>query len=128
VLLLPLAQCEGHLGPAVLEVELERHQGQAALLDGADQLLDLAPVKEELAGADGVMIVAVALLVRSDVHAFEKYLTVLYPGVGFADRGLSVPEGLHLGPREHDAGLPGLEYMVVMGCLGVAGNRLSPVG
>src|SRR3954453_17359965 len=44
--LLALGEGEGRLDLAVLEVEVERHEGQAALLGLADELVDLGPVHE----------------------------------------------------------------------------------
>src|SRR3712207_5858391 len=61
--LLALGEGEGRLDLAVLEVQVERHQGQAALLGLADQLVDLGAVHEHLALA--------ARGVRSEEHTSE---------------------------------------------------------
>ena len=71
VRLLALGQREQQLGAAAEEVEFERNESESVALDGADQLLDLAPMQQELAGPDRIVIVAVALLVRRDVEAFR---------------------------------------------------------
>jgi hypothetical protein len=44
--LLPYRQGHLNLGPAFLEINLQRHQGETALLCFADQLTDLVPVQQ----------------------------------------------------------------------------------
>ena len=77
VLLLSLAQRQGDLRPTILEVELQRNQGQAALLDRTDHLLDFSAVQQELPATDRIVVVAIALFVWRDVHSFEKDFPVL---------------------------------------------------
>src|SRR5215469_10304165 len=56
------------LGAALfVEIELERHEGHALALDRAGELVDLAAVQQELAGALGRMVEAAALQVFGDV-------------------------------------------------------------
>src|SRR5579862_5710499 len=54
VLLLALGEPDLQFGPAVLPVELERHERIAAPLHRADQALELAAIEQELPGADRV--------------------------------------------------------------------------
>src|SRR5262245_17001324 len=97
MLLLPFRQRERHLGAAVPEIELERHQRKAPLLDRTDQFFDLAAVEEELAGTYRIVIVAVPLLVRRDVHGLEEDLAVVHPAEGLLDRCFPGAERLDLG-------------------------------
>ena len=122
VLFLALAQCQRHLRPPLLEVELERHQGQPLALDGSNHAINLATVEEQFAGSHRIMVVPVSLLVRRDVHTFEEDLAARYPCVGLLDGCLSIPKRLHFRPGEPDAGLPRLENMVVVSCFGISGD------
>jgi hypothetical protein len=85
MLLLSFAEREGDFGSPILEVQLERHQGESPLLHGADQLLDFPAVQQKLAGADRIVVVAITLLVRGDVHPFQEYLAVLDAGIRLPD-------------------------------------------
>ena len=56
VLLFALCQADLELRPAFLPVQLERHQGVAAALHLAHQMIELAPVEQQLARARGIGI------------------------------------------------------------------------
>jgi len=85
----------------------------------------LTPVQQELAGAERVVGGIPAGLIRRHMHAVQPQLAPPELGVGLLQAHLARPHGLHLGPREHQATLPGLEDMIVMTGLGVAGEKLS---
>src|SRR5262249_28899320 len=54
------------------------------------------------------------LVVGRDVRADQPELAVADVGVRTLQAGAPLPEGLHLGAREHDAGLEPLEQLVLV--------------
>ena len=66
--LLALAQSHVHLHPAALKIDGQRDQGVAVLLDLAVEPHDLPLVHQEPAGAAGVYVEPVAVVVGGDVH------------------------------------------------------------
>ena len=63
------------LDEAVLQVELQRHQGQPALLEGRLQLLDFTPVDQQAPTVAGQLVVLLAgRLVARDVRADQPQL------------------------------------------------------
>ena len=65
------------LGPAVLEVDRQGDQGEGILGGPPPELVDLAAVQQQLAGAVGVdRAEAVGVDVRRDVHPVEPDLAV----------------------------------------------------
>jgi hypothetical protein len=127
VQLLSLAECHRHLRNSTLEVHLERDQREPLALDGANQLADLLSVHEQLARARRLMVEAVPLLVRRDVQIEQEHFAVVQNPVTIGEVCLSVAERLHLGPREHDAGLPRIDDLIVVTGALVSGNDLMPV-
>src|SRR6266487_6987808 len=57
VQLLRFGERDRNLGDAVLEVQLERDDGEALTARAADQLADLVRVEQQLAGAGGTRVV-----------------------------------------------------------------------
>ncbi len=112
--LLAAAEGELHLRLSAGEVQLERHEGQAFLLDGPDQALDLLAVQQQLAGPHGVVIPGAALLVWRDVHPLQPDLAAPDAAEGLLDGRLAAPERLDLGSGEDDARLPGVEDVIVV--------------
>jgi 4-hydroxythreonine-4-phosphate dehydrogenase len=70
---LPLGQPDRELHTAVLEVHAERHECQAALDRLADQLPDLAGMKEQLAPPKRLVLRVAAVAVRADVDAVDEH-------------------------------------------------------
>src|SRR5262249_47070489 len=62
--LLAFGDADQQLGAAAREIELERNDRLALLLDGGAERLDLAFVEQQLAASDRVHVPAIALLVR----------------------------------------------------------------
>ncbi len=87
-------QPQGDLGVTAPEVELEWDQGQSLLLHGADHAVDLPPVEQKLAGAYGIMVVPVALLVRCDGYTLEEDLAAAGTREPFFDGSLTGAERL----------------------------------
>src|SRR3954468_16925223 len=105
-----------------LEVQARRHQRQALLLGLADQPLDLALVHEQLARALGLMVLARRRPVGRDVDVVQPHLAVLDRGVAVLELRLAAAEGLDLGAREHEAGLPLVHQVVAVARLAIGGD------
>src|SRR3954451_19215222 len=118
--LLATSQRDLHLGPAVLEVEGERHDREPALLDSPLNPVDLRTVQQQLAFAAGGDVSPRRLGVLRDVHLVQPDLTVLYVGEPVDEGGAAGPQRLDLGADEDDAGLPAVFEVVVATCPPVA--------
>jgi hypothetical protein len=68
VVLLALGQADLQLGQALLvPIELERNQGAAVALNGADQLVDLLAMQQQLPVPARLVVEAVGVAVGRDV-------------------------------------------------------------
>src|SRR5690606_1768091 len=119
-------QRELDLGAAVLEVERERHQGEAALRHLPRQPRDLAAVREQLAIAARIRVLAPGLLVGAHGRVHQPRLAAPHHGVGFGEAGLALAQRLHLRADEHDAGLERVEDLVVVARPPVLRDELAP--
>jgi hypothetical protein len=73
--LLAPPQPELHLGaPAVVEEDPQGDDGKTLALARADELVDLAPVQEELSRTAGLVVEAVRLQVFGDVGVEQEQL------------------------------------------------------
>src|SRR5207245_2460157 len=126
LLVLPLAarECDLDLRHPVREIDAERDQGQALLVHLASDLLDLAPVQEQLARPERQVSALVPLLVRGDVQTLQPHLAPPHATEAVHERGVSSAERLHLVARELDPALETLEQLVVMSRTTVAGDDL----
>src|SRR5829696_4708199 len=124
--LLALRQRERGLDLAVLEVQVERDERQPALLDLADQLVDLAPVHEHLALAARGVVGPRPLHVLGDVDVLQPHLAVVDRGEPVDEGGAAGTQALHLGAGQREADLVGVEDGVVVPRLLVLGDELSP--
>src|SRR6185312_2871070 len=111
------------LHAAVLEVQAQGDQRQALLRYARGELLDLVLVRQQLAVARGLVVGAVALLVRLDRRTHEPQLAPALLRVGLAQRDLAGTQGLDLRPCQRDAGLEALEDVVLVPRLAVARDR-----
>src|SRR5690348_9046112 len=125
----PLAagQCQLDLHVAAGEVELQRHQGQPALLRPLLQPLDLGLVQQQLSLPPGRVVGPGALRVLGDVHALQPDLALVDRRVPVHQRGAALPQGLDLGAHQRDAGLVRVHDRVVVPGLAVGRDDL-PVG
>ena len=98
VLVLPLGQAEEDLGEAVLEVHLERDQGDPLGGQGLTQLLELLLVEEELAVTERVVVEDVAVIVLVDVDVHQPQLAVVELGVAVLELDPAGTDRLDLGP------------------------------
>src|SRR5687768_6887886 len=71
VKLLPTHEREGDLGDAVPEVDVQWHERESLLFDLPEQLAQLAPLHQELARTERVVVEAISLLVRRDVQVMQ---------------------------------------------------------
>src|SRR5690606_27778378 len=109
----------------VLEVHRQRHERQVLGLHAGPPPLDLVSVEEELALA-GLVVAGVRLGVgvHGDRQVVEPPLaSVVDAGEGVADLHLAVPDRLHLGAAQDDAGLERVEDLVVAAGLAVGGDH-----
>src|SRR5215217_7125764 len=124
--LLALRERERGLDLAVLEVQVERDEGQPALLDLADQFVDLGAVHEHLALAARGVVGPGALHVLGDVDVLQPHLAVVDRREPVDQRGAAGTQALHLGAGQREADLVGVEDRVVVPRLLVLGDELSP--
>src|SRR5438445_3988169 len=108
----------------VLPVEAGRNEGQAPLPHLAVERVDLAPVEEELPRPGRIVVRTVALVVRLDLGADEPRVAVADLGVGLAERGAAVAEGLDLGAAEDEAGLDPVHPLLVVARTTVVDDQL----
>src|SRR5207342_3331404 len=123
--LLALGEAQLDLHAAVCEVEGERHERHPPLRDLLPELGDLAPVEQELAVAQRLVVLDVSLPVGGDVRADQENLAVAQLRKGLADVAASVAQRLDLGPLERDARLHPFEDVEVVPRLTVLGDELS---
>ena len=124
VALAALGQRQVDLGPPILEVHRQRHQGERVLGGAPAQLVDLAAVQQQLPAPVGVGGTEPGREgVGRHVHAVQPHLAVDDPGVAVPELGLALPQRLDLAAGQHDAGLVGLEDVVVVAGPAVLGNR-----
>src|SRR4051812_28151899 len=115
---LAASESDLHLRLAVLEVERQRHERQAALLRLPDELRDLGAVQQQLARATRLVVGPRALVVLRDVRVVQPHLAVADAGVGVDERGPPGAQRLDLGAGQDQAGLEQvLEVVVVPGLL-----------
>src|SRR5690606_35159473 len=121
--LLALGQGQLDLDLVALPVHRGRHQGVAFALDPADQIVDLAPVQQQLAGPLGVGDhVGRGLGERGDLGAEQVEFGVADHGVGLADAGAAGADGLELPALQRDPGLEPLFEVVVVARAPVQGD------
>src|SRR5262249_26556634 len=99
--LLAARERELDLDAAAAEVEPRRDDREALLRDRRGQLLDLAPVEQELAWPVGIVVGAVPLRVLGHMQADEPGLAVAHLGVRLLQRRLTSAQRLHLRARAH---------------------------
>src|SRR5688572_23998419 len=119
MLFLAFGEADLDLDAAFGVMHVERDEGVAGALDRADQLVDLARVEEELAGAGVVRLdMGRSGRERRDVRADEEDLAVVHDDVSLLDLHASGAYRLGLPPFEDDAGLElFLDEIVVEGFL-----------
>jgi hypothetical protein len=112
--LLALGQRELHFYFAALEVHPHRDQRQSLLLSLADQLADFFFVHEQFAGAEGGVVVHVAVLVGADVGIEQPEFAIFDEAVRIFEVGEAAANGFGLGSGQHHATLKFFQQEVVM--------------
>ena len=107
----------------------ERHDREALGLGLAQQLVDLAPVEQQLAGALWLVVEAdVRRPPRGDMEADDPGLVALDARVGVREAHLLVADALDLRAAQHDAGLEGVLDAVVVAGSSVPGDGVAHRG
>ena len=121
------ALCDGQLtfGDAVAEINFQRDNRHPLLLGLDEQAVDFAPVEQQLALPERVVISRSAGKVLRNVEIHEPRFPAPYFGVGVAKRSLAFPEGFHLCADENKACFEFIEQFVVVGGRAVLGDDLD---
>ena len=122
---LPLARPSSTFTRPSAEVHGERHERHPPLRDLLAELGDLTPVEQELAIAEGLVVLDVPLPVGGDVGADQEHLAVAQLRERLADVAAAVAQRLHLSPLQRDARLHPLEDVEVVPRLAVLDDELS---
>jgi hypothetical protein len=103
VQLLAPGQRKLDLRPAApVEIDRERDQRHALAADSNAHLVDLALMKQQLAGPLGLVIMAIAMAEFRDVRVDQPDLIILHLGIAFGDGSLAEAQRLHLGAGERN--------------------------
>ena len=128
---LALGQRDFHLDAPALEVQVQRHQREALLLDLADQALDLFLVHQQLLGAVGLGLhMGRGAAQRIDAAADQVELAIADDHVSVGQLHLPGAYGLDLPAQQHDAGfVPLLDVVFKAGTavFGDGGHGLSRI-
>src|SRR5262249_32332305 len=99
--LLAAGECKLELGASLLvEIQLQRHQRHSLALDRTHEPVDLAAVKQELAGALGRMVEAAALQIFRNIGVDPPDLAAARIRMRFGNRRLAAAQRFHLGAGE----------------------------
>lgn len=121
--LLAAAQREVQLDAAVLVVQVQRHQGVAALFDLADQLADFLGLEQQLARAHGIgMDVGGRRGQGADVHAQQVQFAIAHDDVAFLELHAAIADRLDFPALQDQAGLVAVFDEIVVRGLAVIDN------
>src|SRR5215203_889745 len=112
-------QRDFHLRVPIGEVQRQRHQSGARVLQLALDLGDLTLGQQQLAGTPRAVVGPGPVAVLRDMSPSQKDLAVVDSGVGVGEVGTPLPQRLHLGAAEDDARLIGVVDVVVVPSLAV---------
>jgi len=121
-----LAGDEGNLdlgAAARIEIDLQRHDGAAFALDGADQLVDLLPVQQQLPRPPRLVVEAIAGGVDRDVGVDQPGFAAFFRHIGLGDRTAPAAQRLHFGAGQSQARFEGFLDEVVVPRLAVLGHN-----
>jgi len=109
------AEADENFKAAIFEVALERDEGAGtAFFDLAKQAVDLSFVKEELAGAIGFRVGAVAMAIGGDVKGVEPGFPVFNPPKRMGEVTPAGADGFNFRPCQDKSGLEGFQNGIVM--------------
>ena len=123
--LLALDQRDLDLRMGALEVERKGHAGDPLGRDGAGPAVELPPVQQQLAVPLRQVVGPGARPIGGDVRPDQVRFAVPKLDVGVLQLGPSLPQRLHLGAGEDQAGLGAVVDEVVVKGLPVSGNGLD---
>ena len=125
VQLAALGQADGELDPGPLEVQVEGDQGEALLIEGHPQFFDLAPVGQQFAHSQGLVVeVGPGMGVGGDVHVVELQLPLADQAEAVAQVAVARPDRLHLRAQQFNARFQGFEDLVLVAGETVVGQQL----
>lgn len=125
---LSLGKAQFHLGLAVLEVDLERYQGQTLLCDLTGETVDLPAVEEQLARPFRFVPTFSGKIVGRNMSANKEGLAVVDVRVRVFEFHASVTHRLDFRTHKHESGLHGVDHGVAPTGASVAGNNSEPPG
>ena len=118
------SQCQFKFGLAMLEIDLERHQGKALLPGLAEQLHDLSLMHQQLARTQRIVIEDISLFIGTDMHILHKNLAIPDDCIAVLEIGPARPQGLYFRPLQSQTGLIGLMDKEIMTCLAILASNL----
>jgi hypothetical protein len=110
---------------AVAEIELQRDNGHALLLNLDLELIDFAPIQEKLALPERIVISGTTGQVLGNMRVYQPSLGAANFGESVANRGFTFAKGLDLGANEYQACLERSAESVVVGGGAVLGDDLN---
>src|SRR4249920_793538 len=123
--LLALGEAKLELGTAApVDEQAEGDERQALRLGAPEELVDLAPMEQQLPIAPRLVVVAVALGEGGDGDTDEPGLAALDPGIGLLQADLAGPDALDLGAGQGDARLDVFFDVVLVVGLPIEGHRV----
>ena len=120
-----LGKTDFQLHAGVLEINGQGDEGVAVLLDLAEQPQDLPLVHQQTAGAAGILVEDIALLIGADVHPQNGELTILDDAEGILQIHIALTDGLDFGARKLNTGLELFLDELVVVCLVVFCNNFD---
>lgn len=128
VTLLTLGETDFELDPIVFPVHGQRDNGVTLAVGGADQMGDLAPVEQQLAGPGRIGVdVGGGRLQGRDQRTQEERLGVFDQHIAIAQLDTPSPDRLDLPPLQRHAGLVGVFDKVVVAGLFIEGDGAAAV-
>ena len=110
-----LAQADGGFDPGALEVDVEGNQGEALLIDGDAQFVDLFAVGQQPAGPEGLVVeVGAGVGVGGDVDVVQLQLSLADQAEAIPQVDLPSSDGLDLGAHQLDPAFEGFEDFVLV--------------
>jgi general secretion pathway protein D len=109
------------------EVNLQGHDGHTLLLGFDDQPIDLAPVQQQFAFPERVVISRPSGLILRNMTVYQPSFTSANLRVGVAQRPLAFTECLNLSAHKDQTSLEVAEQMVVVGSRTILGDNLDAV-
>jgi len=98
---------------AGIKVEFEGDQGESLFLDPGQQAAGFPLVEQQRASAEGLMRGVGGLLVFRDVGSNQAWGLADESNIGLVEGDLALAGGLDLGAEQDDAGLDGLQDLVI---------------